>query len=76
MANGLTVQEAGRRGGLAAAGAGGKARAAKMTAEERKEAARKAAKARWAKVSADERSAFAKKIRKGGKKGKARKKGG
>jgi hypothetical protein len=35
--------ELGRRGGLK----GGKARAAKMTAEERSEAARKAAKARW-----------------------------
>jgi hypothetical protein len=45
----LTVQEAGRLGGLAAAGAGGKARAAKMTPEERKAAARKAARARWAK---------------------------
>jgi hypothetical protein len=33
----------GRRGGLK----GGKARAAKMTAEERSEAARKAARARW-----------------------------
>ncbi len=35
--------ELGRRGGLK----GGKARAAKMTPEERSEAARKAAKARW-----------------------------
>lgn len=35
----------GRKGGLR----GGKARAAKMTAEERKEAARRAAAARWAK---------------------------
>jgi len=34
----------GRRGGLK----GGKARAAKMTPEERSEAARKAVKARWA----------------------------
>jgi hypothetical protein len=33
----------GRKGGLK----GGKARAAKMTAEERREAARKAARARW-----------------------------
>jgi hypothetical protein len=33
----------GRKGGLK----GGKARAAKMTAEERREAARKAAEARW-----------------------------
>ncbi len=37
--------ELGRRGGLK----GGKARAAKMTKEERSESARKAAKARWAK---------------------------
>jgi hypothetical protein len=35
----------GRRGGLK----GGKARAAKMTPEERSESARKAVKARWAK---------------------------
>ena len=35
----------GRKGGLK----GGKARAAKMTPEERSEAARKAAKARWSK---------------------------
>jgi hypothetical protein len=35
--------ELGRRGGLK----GGRARAAKLTAEERSEAARKAAKARW-----------------------------
>lgn len=35
----------GRKGGLK----GGKARASKLTAEERSEAARKAAKARWAK---------------------------
>jgi hypothetical protein len=38
--------ELGRRGGLK----GGKARAAKMTPEERSESARKAAKARWAKM--------------------------
>ncbi len=37
--------ELGRRGGLK----GGKARAAKMTKEERSESARKAARARWAK---------------------------
>jgi hypothetical protein len=37
--------ELGRRGGLK----GGKARAAKMTPEERSESARKAANARWAK---------------------------
>jgi hypothetical protein len=36
--------ELGRRGGLK----GGKARAAKMTAEQRSESARKAARARWA----------------------------
>ncbi len=36
----------GRKGGLK----GGKARAAKMTPEERREAARKAAKARWGKA--------------------------
>jgi hypothetical protein len=36
--------ELGRRGGLK----GGKARAAKLTAEERSEIARKAARARWA----------------------------
>ena len=39
--------ELGRRGGLK----GGKARAAKMTAEERSEAARKAAAARWKRPS-------------------------
>jgi len=37
--------ELGRRGGLK----GGKARAAKLSSEERKEIARKAAKARWQK---------------------------
>jgi hypothetical protein len=41
--------ELGRRGGLK----GGKARAAKMTAEERSESARKAAGARWAKERAE-----------------------
>ena len=39
---------AGRRGGLK----GGKARAAKMTPEQRSESARKAVQARWAKVKA------------------------
>lgn len=39
----------GRKGGLK----GGKARAAKMTPEERKEAAQKAARARWAKEGID-----------------------
>lgn len=38
----------GRKGGLK----GGKARAAKMTAEERSEAARKAARARWSRDTA------------------------
>ena len=37
------AQESGRRGGLK----GGKARATKLTAEQRSEIARKAAKARW-----------------------------
>jgi hypothetical protein len=44
--------ELGRRGGLK----GGKARAAKMTPEERSESARKAAKARWAKKRRQEES--------------------
>lgn len=39
--------ELGRKGGLK----GGKARAAKMTAEERSEASRRAAKARWGKAT-------------------------
>jgi hypothetical protein len=42
----------GRRGGLK----GGKARAAKMTPEERSESARKAVKARWAKKHQQESS--------------------
>jgi hypothetical protein len=42
----------GRRGGLK----GGKARAAKMTPEQRSESARKAAKARWAKKPQQEES--------------------
>jgi hypothetical protein len=42
----------GRRGGLK----GGKARAAKMTPEERSESARKAVKARWAKRRREESS--------------------
>jgi hypothetical protein len=42
----------GRRGGLK----GGKARAAKMTPEERSESARKAVKARWAKKRREESS--------------------
>ena len=41
----VAARELGRRGGLK----GGKARAAKMTPEERKESARKAAAARWSK---------------------------
>jgi hypothetical protein len=44
--------ELGRRGGLK----GGKARAAKMTKEERTESARKAANARWAKKRQQEKS--------------------
>ena len=43
----------GRKGGVA----GGKARAAKMTPEERTEVARKAARARWAKARAEQASA-------------------
>jgi len=39
----------GRKGGKAAAGAGLKARYAAMTAEERRQLARRAAKVRWAK---------------------------
>ena len=41
--------ELGRRGGLK----GGKARAAKLAAEERSESARKAARARWARERAE-----------------------
>jgi hypothetical protein len=44
--------ELGRRGDLK----GGKARAAKMTPEERSESARKAAKARWAKKRQQDQS--------------------
>ncbi len=44
--------ELGRRGGLK----GGKARAAKMTPEERSESARKAARARWDKKRREEES--------------------
>lgn len=44
------AKELGRRGGLK----GGKARAAKMTPEERSESARKAARARWAKKRREE----------------------
>jgi hypothetical protein len=44
--------ELGRRGGLK----GGKARAAKMTKEERIESARKAANARWAKKRQQDQS--------------------
>ena len=40
----------GRLGGLAAAGAGARARMAKMTPEERSALARKAVRARWARV--------------------------
>jgi hypothetical protein len=41
--------ELGRRGGLKAAGKGGKAIAARRSPQERSEAARKAVTARWAK---------------------------
>ncbi len=44
--------ELGRRGGLK----GGKARAEKMTAEQRSESARKAAKARWEKKRREQSS--------------------
>jgi hypothetical protein len=44
------LRELGRLGGKAAAGAGVKKRYATMTAEERRELARKAARARWAKT--------------------------
>ena len=46
------ARKLGRRGGLK----GGKARAAKMTPEERSEQARKAAKARWDKKRRQEQS--------------------
>jgi hypothetical protein len=46
------ARKLGRRGGLK----GGPARAAKMTPEERSEAARKAVKARWAKKRREEKS--------------------
>ena len=42
------LSEIGRKGGLK----GGKARAEKLTPEQRKEIAKKAAKARWAKIKA------------------------
>ena len=48
----LAAMELGRRGGLK----GGKARAAKMTKEQRSEIARKAAKARWDKKRREEES--------------------
>ncbi len=46
------ARELGRRGGLK----GGKARAAKMTKEERSESARKAARVRWDKKRREEES--------------------
>jgi hypothetical protein len=46
------LRDLGRRGGEAAAGAGAKVRFAKMTAEERRALAKKAARARWAKKKA------------------------
>ncbi len=51
---------------------GGKARAKKLTDEERSESARKAVKARWGKKTAEERSEYARKISKAA--AKARKK--
>jgi hypothetical protein len=55
----MDVKEAGRRGGLAGGKKGGtiggKARAAKMTPEQRSEAARKAVMARWAKAKTKKR---------------------
>jgi hypothetical protein len=48
----------GRRGGLKAAGKGGKAIAASRTPEERREAARKAVNARWAKWRESRRPAL------------------
>lgn len=62
----------GRKGGKK----GGKATAAKMTPEERSEAARRAVAARWAKTTPEERSAFAKRIRSGKAEKRPRKKGG
>ncbi len=52
MEKNKAAQELGRLGGLK----GGKARAAKMTQEERFESARKASKARWAKRRQEEAS--------------------
>jgi hypothetical protein len=44
------MREMGRKGGKAAGGKGGRKRMAALTAEQRKELARKAAKSRWAKA--------------------------
>jgi len=44
------MREMGKKGGKAAGGKGGRKRMAALTAEERKELARKAAQARWAKA--------------------------
>jgi hypothetical protein len=44
------MREMGRKGGKAAGGKGGKKRMAALTADERKELARKAARARWVKA--------------------------
>jgi hypothetical protein len=41
------MREMGRKGGKAAGGKGGRKRMASLTAEQRKDLARKAAKARW-----------------------------
>jgi hypothetical protein len=46
----VDVKEAGRRGGKIGGKIGGKARAAKMTAKQRSDAARLAVLARWAKA--------------------------
>jgi len=51
----MDVKEAGRRGGKIGGKKGGKARAAKLTPEERSEAARKAVMVRWAKAKAKKR---------------------
>jgi len=50
------LRDLGRRGGEAAAGAGAKVRFAKMTAEERRALAKKAAQARWAKKRSPKKS--------------------
>jgi hypothetical protein len=54
----------GRLGGIAAAGAGGRARFAKLTPAERSAVARHAVLARFAKLTPSERSAIARKAAK------------